>query len=266
MASGSPQTLRPLGDLHLLSRSGFLIRRRHDELRGFGGVEPGLITQNPVSATSLQTRRQSWTLRVCLSTQRMFTLPSAPSFCPLPRFHPLHLPYSLCPIFLLLVFEPSSFPPHLSLLYLSSHYFSVLFHFLFSSWSLVGLALLFDDFSCFCFPVQPIHGTTLVHLLWQRSVCGVCVYLPHSGWLAWRALALADHRASSACCSSHFPGGDRQTMKQKARNDRVFICQRCWRCSLRQSQQRRWDRSCCRPEGNPAARPGAFQNIRLTYV
>lgn len=164
----------------------------------------------------------------------MFNLPTAPTFCPLPRFPPLHPPYSLCPIFLLLVFEPSSSPPHRSLLYLSSHYFSVLFHFFFQLIVGVSRSTFWLLWLSFCSPMPPIYRPTLVHLLCQRRVW--CVYLPHSGWLAWRALALADHRASSACCSSHFPGGDRQTMKAKGTEwHEGLICQRCWRCTVHQS-------------------------------
>lgn len=147
----------------------------------------------------------------------MFNLACAPVFCPLPRFHPLHPPSSLCPIFLLLVFEPSSSPPPLNLSYLSSHYFSVLFHFfqLIFGVSRSTFRLLWLSF-CIFFPSQ-CHRFHALH--WStfsgRGVCEERVYLPHSGWLAWRALALADHRASSACCSSHFPGGETQENERK---------------------------------------------------
>lgn len=135
MASGSPRTRRPLSDLHLLSRSGFLIRRRHGELRGFRCVEPGLIAQNPVSATSLQTRGSAepseslFQLNVCFTSPPLRSAPLRPSAHP--PFSSTSSPLFSLSYFLLLVVEPSSSPPHLSLLYLSSHYFSVLFHFFF---------------------------------------------------------------------------------------------------------------------------------------
>lgn len=173
----------------------------------------------------------------------MFNLPSALVLCPLPRFHPFHPPYSLCPIFLLLVFEPSSSPPRLNLLYLSSHYFPVLFHFfqLIFGVSRSTFRLLWLSFCIFFFPSQchrfhALHRSTFS----DRGVCEERVYLPHSGWLAWRALALADHRASSACCSSHFPRGEMQKKKKKMKGKgteplQSFICRCCWRCTRHQS-------------------------------
>lgn len=103
----------------------------------------------------------------------MFNLPAAPSSGPLPRLHPLHPPHSVCPIFLLLVFEPSSSAPRLSLLYLSSHYFCFVpfFSQLIFGVSRSTFLTTLAEFSLSPITTPQIRRPTLVHLLW----CVLCV-------------------------------------------------------------------------------------------
>lgn len=168
----------------------------------------------------------------------MFNLASAPVFCPLPRFHPLHPPSSLCPIFLLLVFEPSSSPPPLNLSYLSSHYFSVLF--LFSSWSLVCLALLLDYFGWVFASFFPPNATDSTPYTGPPSLTEECVrsvYTYHTqvdwreGLWHWQIIERVQHVVQVI-----FLGERHKKMKGKGREQRQsFICKRCWRCARRQS-------------------------------
>lgn len=115
---------------------------------------------------------------VCLTSP---PLPSPPAFCPLPRFPPLHPPSPVCPIFLLLVFEPSSSPPHPSLLYLSSHYFSVLFHFFpVDRWCvlLYFLTTLAEFFAPQRQRFAALHWSTFS----DRGARGVCTYHTQVDW------------------------------------------------------------------------------------
>lgn len=142
----------------------------------------------------------------------MFNLPSAPAFCPLPRFHPLHPPFSVCPIFLLLVFEPSSSPPHRSLLYLSSHYFSGFFFFL---QLIVGVSRsTFWVFAPQCHRFTAPHWSTFS----ARGACGVCTYHTQVDWREglwhWQIIERVQHVVQVI-----FLGETDKQWKQKARND-----------------------------------------------
>lgn len=165
----------------------------------------------------------------------MFNLPSAPFFCPLPRFIPLHPPDSLCPIFLLLSFWA---------IFISSSSESFVFKFslflcfvpFFSSWSLVCLALLLDYFgwvfaSFFpsqCHRFHALHPSTF-------SVCEarVCTYHTQVDWREglwhWQIIERVQHVVQVIFL------GERHKKKERKRHGttaEVFFCKCGWRCNL----------------------------------
>lgn len=75
--------------------------------------------------------------------------------------------------------------------------------------------LLCDDFNSFL-KLHAATVTTCPLFLSPPLITGNTRYLPHSGWRAWRALAQAGHRGSSARRSSRFSRGDKQTRKRDA--------------------------------------------------